>query len=892
MKANPSANPILDLAQRALTENWSGDRLEREMQTLARSGMEGRLFQGALETAKRLPPDQPGGGRLIAMVGRLCAALQRGAADAEAAGIILLQVANLLMDRYDAESFTLAVVLLTEARSCFAPNSPGFGGTLINEANARLRLAELGVAPTEHLAQAVELYGQARGCFAPNSPGFGGTLVNEAIARGRLAELGVAPTEHLAQAVELYGQARSCFAPNSPDFGLTLMNEANARWRLAELGVAPTENLAQAVELYGQARGCFAPNSPDFGLTLMNEAIARQSLAELGVAPTEHLAQAVGLHGQARGCFAPNSSDWALCQRNHAHALSGLARFEPEPGRAMAHLRSAQGLLRDGLRVLESVRAQMPRERERIDFLETVAVQYAAMVEVCLDLAETEPNVEQAEAYRWEAWHWVHHGKSRTLLELLSRDPSRLVETDRPLREELEARARELDEAERALRLLKKNLGDEDSARRALSDPEVEARLRGLTQALEGAHIAHGAARQRLLERMESSGPLAAGPPPPPQETLAQLAALAGTEGRALLVEFFMLDREEAVAFLVPTWRRQAPRPVRFPLPQRRVAELAGSTLTAADKLIRTTRAARRGEPSSEPTAKDERLARDSFRALPDALGELLGPAFAQIGDGKEEPTELIFAPHYLLNLLPLHAATWQGRPLIERWPVSYLPSGALAAVIARRERALAGQALVVGNPTADLEGAEREAREVAAQLNRAGFEGEPFLRGQATANRLSQYGPDAAVVHAAAYSILVALDFLRSGIEMADRRFTALDTTFTQLRRALLVYLSSCDSAQMVVGRTDELMALVRAFLLAGSPSVVASLWALDDAAGCDFATHFYKHWLADGLPLARAFQQAALAVRRDRPNPFHWAPLALFGAWQTRLEEGSHES
>ncbi|MBI4662819.1 MAG: CHAT domain-containing protein [Verrucomicrobia bacterium] len=118
------------------------------------------------------------------------------------------------------------------------------------------------------------------------------------------------------------------------------------------------------------------------------------------------------------------------------------------------------------------------------------------------------------------------------------------------------------------------------------------------------------------------------------------------------------------------------------------------------------------------------------------------------------------------------------------------------------------------------------------------------------------------------------------------------MDTTFTPLRRALLVYLSSCDSAQMMVGRTDELMALVRAFLLAGSPSVVASLWALDDAAGCDFAMHFYKFWLKDRLPLTRAFQQATLAVRRDRPNPFHWAPLALFGAWQTRLGKAPHES
>jgi CHAT domain-containing protein len=618
----------------------------------------------------------------------------------------------------------------------------------------------------------------------------------------------------------------------------------------------------------------------------MNEANARQTLAQLGVEPGANLEQAVALYSQARRCFAPDTSDWATCQRNHAHALRTLARREP--GRRSAHLQSAHQLLREGLRVLESVRGQLRSERERIGFLETVAAQYAAMVQVCLDLAEAEANEEQREAYRWEAWHWVHHGKSRTLLELLSTEKRLLADTDRPLRAELEARARNLDDAERALRKLRKELGgDEESLRRALSRPEVQARVGELARKLEAAHAAHSAARQRLLDRVEAAGPVGTRPVLPPREALEILAALAGSQSRALLVEFFLLDGDEAVAFLLPTWRRQAPRPVRFPLPQRRVAELAVLTLTAADQLVRTTRATRRDETPRRSTAEEERAARKAFQTVPDALGELLAPVVAQFKNGGEEPTEVILAPHFLLNLLPLHAASWAGRPLIEHWPVSYLPSGALAAAIPQREPAAGAAALVLGNPTEDLDGAEAEAREVAAQLKRAGFQAEAYLRRHASTERMNRHGPDAAIIHGAAHSILIALDFLRSGIELADRRFTALDATFIELRRALLVYLSSCDSGQAVTGRTDELMALVRAYLLAGSPSIVASLWALDDAAGCDFATHFYTFWLGQGLSLTRAFQAATLAVRRDRPNPFYWAPLALFGAWQTRLAQ-----
>src|SRR5439155_22282649 len=112
-----------------------------------------------------------------------------------------------------------------------------------------------------------------------------------------------------------------------------------------------------------------------------------------------------------------------------------------------------------------------------------VATQYAAMVQVCLDLVEAEPNPEQREACCWEALHWVHHGKSRTLLESLCGEKRLLPDNDRPLRDEVEARAMELDRAERDLREFRKQLGDdEETARRALSRPQVQARLRPLTE--------------------------------------------------------------------------------------------------------------------------------------------------------------------------------------------------------------------------------------------------------------------------------------------------------------------------------------------------------------------------------------------------------------------------
>lgn len=272
-------------------------------------------------------------------------------------------------------------------------------------------------------------------------------------------------------------------------------------------------------------------------------------------------------------------------------------------------------------------------------------------------------------------------------------------------------------------------------------------------------------------------------------------------------------------------------------------------------------------------------------------MGALLKPWMSRIEAEAWEPTELVLAPHFLLNLLPLHAALWRGQPLIEHFPVVYLPSPALAEELAKRRKPLAGEALLLGNPLTgqqevdtrfNLSGAEAEVGWVADYLRRAGMACHLFVREQATSDRVRAHATSASLVHFACHAVLEAEDFLRSGVELADRRLTVLAvTTEVALERAALVFLSSCSSGQAVPGRTDELLALVRVFLSVGSPTVVATLWALDDEAGSVFASHFYNAWVRQGLPLAVAFQQAMRQTRTTYSQPFYWAPFVLMGAW-----------
>ncbi len=128
------------------------------------------------------------------------------------------------------------------------------------------------------------------------------------------------------------------------------------------------------------------------------------------------------------------------------------------------------------------------------------------------------------------------------------------------------------------------------------------------------------------------------------------------------------------------------------------------------------------------------------------------------------------------------------------------------------------------------------------------------------------------------------------------------------------LVTLSACESGLSRVRRGDELMGLVRAFMVAGAPAVIATLWRVDERSTRILMERFYRE-VAGGAGFGRALQRAQLFLRTlsqdeawrllgvdaaeqdippathspialpgDTPRPFadpyFWAPFILVGA------------
>jgi CHAT domain-containing protein len=95
---------------------------------------------------------------------------------------------------------------------------------------------------------------------------------------------------------------------------------------------------------------------------------------------------------------------------------------------------------------------------------------------------------------------------------------------------------------------------------------------------------------------------------------------------------------------------------------------------------------------------------------------------------------------------------------------------------------------------------------------------------------------------------------------------------------KADLVVLSACDTGLGKEVKGEGLMSLTRAFMYAGSPSVVVSLWNVNDETAADLMIRFYRH-LQSGMSKSEALRQAQLETIHDNGFPFFWAPFVLIG-------------
>jgi CHAT domain-containing protein/tetratricopeptide (TPR) repeat protein len=257
----------------------------------------------------------------------------------------------------------------------------------------------------------------------------------------------------------------------------------------------------------------------------------------------------------------------------------------------------------------------------------------------------------------------------------------------------------------------------------------------------------------------------------------------------------------------------------------------------------------------------------------------------------------VLIAPHQRLHYLPFDALHDGERYQVEAYAIGYLPSASVLRYLnaeSQRRRDAAEEALVLGNPenpeVSGLPGAEAEARAVAGL-----FGVSPYLNAEATESLLWDEITGIHYVHVAAHGAFNATAPQFSRIYLtpseagdaadedalssrADGLLETREVWNLPLEDADLVTLSACQTQLGDLSAGDELVGLSRAFIYAGTPSLVASLWSVEDESTAYLMERFYGY-LQGGMSKGAALRQAKLDTMAEYPSPYHWAAFTLIG-------------
>lgn len=293
-----------------------------------------------------------------------------------------------------------------------------------------------------------------------------------------------------------------------------------------------------------------------------------------------------------------------------------------------------------------------------------------------------------------------------------------------------------------------------------------------------------------------------------------------------------------------------------------------------------------------ELVAQIEQLTRNAgsndsvqFRRTAAALyAKLLTPVVSEVASSGT----LVFVPDATLGSVPFAALVdGSGRYVVESHAVVVAPSAAVFARLAsqpRRERRDLHLLVIAGPSSPDgrlapLIAAGGETFAVAGTYRHAvtfgGDAGDP----RAFAERAA----DADVIHFTGHADGEGAGdaaLLMAHSAGSDDRLDVREIASMHLSRTRTVVLAACSTARGQQRAGEGTISVARAFLAAGVPSVVATLWPIEDVSAAEFFPRLHHH-LARGVAPAEALRAAQLEwIHRDDESPRMWAAVQIIGS------------
>ncbi len=383
--------------------------------------------------------------------------------------------------------------------------------------------------------------------------------------------------------------------------------------------------------------------------------------------------------------------------------------------------------------------------------------------------------------------------------------------------------------------------------------PEEE-RTPGLIASLGQERINKRDAYKELLRKIELSCPeYAAMTGINPRKLSDVQAELTRLNSKATLLSYFVTS-EKTVAFII-----------------------------TADSFKAVELSVRRAALQATVRRFDDRLEPDNPhpQALQTLYQDLITPLEHHLA------TRLIgIIPHDALHYVPFAALTDGQQYLCGKYSLFSLPSANILEFVLEERKS--GDKNILAMANSDVTGANplyfaiEEVREIAKL-----YPGTKVLisdenTAEATEAQFKTIAEDYSIIHLSVHGRLNPHDPLASRIYLTsgdgeDGKLEVHEVYDLRLKNVDLVVLSACETNLGQRSRGDDIIGLTRSFIYAGSSSVIASLWRVNDFAIKELMAAFYKHLQRKSK--AEALQAAQQEIRKKFPHPRYWAGFVLTG-------------
>ena len=562
----------------------------------------------------------------------------------------------------------------------------------------------------------------------------------------------------------------------------------------------------------------------------------------------------------------------------------------------------ALSFIKQSLNLIEGVRANVGSPDFRVSYFSGVRSHYELCIEILMQLDRLRPG----RGFAAEAFFVSEKSRARLLIDLLSESRANISE----------GAAKELVDRERRLRRLLQSQ----------AQYQMNLSLSGNESAEVAGQMADLRSEYQMVQAQlrEQNPRLFAFEQFAPVDLQRIQKELKDSD--TMLLEYALGDEHSYLWIVTPNSLHS------YELPARKVIE------DAARELYRLI-TARQG--SSDQNDRDYRASVEAadnlyFEKASNLSRMLLGPVAERLGSQRlivvtEGPLQYI--PFDALPLPLAQTASPVGR-LLETNEVVVLPSASTLIAIrgAQNHKGSGGKLVAIiadpvfsssddrvqsdaSSPAAakvkydpDQSGQQTIENLSLARLAHASEEADAIFRVAPWGTTLMAKGFDASretamsseitraqIVHLATHGFLDSKHPELSGIvlTMIDRNgvgtngLMPLPDIYSLDLSAELIVLSACQTALGKDIKGEGLIGLTHSFISAGSKSVVASLWKVDDRATAILMADFYEGMLQNGMTPSAALRSAKLKMMRNKQwsAPYYWAGFVLQGEYTNHI-------